>query len=90
MKATNICALEPERTVRLLMEKGFTKNYDYALERLKDIPYGKWRDYDPEDTLRFYGLRLHEAGVIKNTPQRIIAQGAEFRFLNELKKELKA
>ena len=29
---------------------------------MKEIPYGKWRDYDPEDTLRFYALRLHEAG----------------------------
>ena len=33
--------------------------------------------------------RLHEAGMIKSTPQKIIAQGTDWRFLNELKKELK-
>jgi NitT/TauT family transport system substrate-binding protein len=27
--------------------------------------------------------------MIKNTPQKIIAQGTDWRFLNELKKELK-
>jgi hypothetical protein len=32
---------------------------------------------------------LREAGMIKSTPQRLIAQGTDWRFLNELKKELK-
>jgi NitT/TauT family transport system substrate-binding protein len=49
----------------------------------------RWRDYDPEDTVRFYALRLHEAGMLKSTPQKIIAQGTDWRFLNELKQELK-
>jgi NitT/TauT family transport system substrate-binding protein len=89
LKATDVCALEPERTARFLVDKDYTKNYDYALGTLKNIPYGKWRDYDPEDTLRFYSLRLHEAGMIKNSPQKIIAQGTDWRFLRELKKELK-
>ena len=57
---------------------------------MKEIPYGTWREYDPEDTVRFYSLRLHEAGMIKSSPQKIIAQGTDWRFLNELKKELKA
>ena len=35
-------------------------------------------------------LRLHEAGMIKSSPQKIIAQGTDWRFLRELKKELKA
>jgi hypothetical protein len=34
-------------------------------------------------------LRLREAGMIKSTPQRLIAEGTDWRFLNELKKELK-
>jgi hypothetical protein len=45
---------------------------------------------DPEDTLRFYALRLHEAGMISSTPNQIIADGTDWRFLNELKRELKA
>jgi len=40
----------------------------------------------PEDTMRFYSLRLHEKGVIKSSPQKILAQGTDWRFLNELKK----
>jgi NitT/TauT family transport system substrate-binding protein len=56
------------------------------VQALKELPYSKWRDYDAEDTVRFYALRLHEAGFIKSTPQKIIAQAANWRFLNELKK----
>jgi NitT/TauT family transport system substrate-binding protein len=89
LKAANICALEPERAARSLVEGGFTKRYDYALQTMKDLPYDRWRDYDPEDTVRFYALRLQEAGMIKSTPQKIIAQGTDWRFFNELKKELK-
>ncbi len=38
----------------------------------------------------FLRLRLHEVGMIKSSPQKLIAQGTDWRFLNELKKELKA
>jgi NitT/TauT family transport system substrate-binding protein len=89
LKATDICALEPDRAARSVVDKGYAQSYDYALQTMKDVPYGRWREYDPEDTVRFYALRLHEAGMIKNTPQKIIAQGTDWRFLNELKKELK-
>ncbi len=54
------------------------------------MPYRKWREYNPEDSVRFFGLRLHEVGMVKSTPQRLIAQGTDWRFLNELKRELKA
>jgi len=89
LKATQICALEPGRAAQLLVDRRFTPRYDYALQTMNEIPYGKWRDYDPEDTIRFYSLRLHEAGLIKSSPQKVLAQGTDWRFLNELKKELK-
>ena len=89
LKADQVCALEPERAARVLVDKGFTPSYDYALQTMKDVPYGKWREWDPEDTMRFYALRLHEAGMIKSALQTLIAQGTDCRFLNELKKELK-
>jgi NitT/TauT family transport system substrate-binding protein len=89
LKATDICALEPERTAGLLVDKGYTKNYSYALQAMQELPYAKWREYEPEDTVRFYALRLQEAGMIKSTPQKIIGQGTDWRFLNELKRELK-
>ncbi len=89
LKATDVCALEPVRAARTMVDQGFTPNYDYAAEAMRQIPYNKWRTYDPEDTVRFYSLRLHEAGMIKSSPQKIIAQGTDWRFLKELKKELK-
>ena len=89
LKSADMCAVEPERTARFLVDKGYTKNYEYALGTLKEIPYGKWREYDPEDTLRFYALRMHEAAMIKTSPQKILAQGTDWRFLRDLKKELK-
>jgi NitT/TauT family transport system substrate-binding protein len=89
LKAADICALEPERAARDLVDGGFTPRYDYALQTMKDVPYNKWRVYDPEDSVRFYALRLREAGMIKSAPRRLIAEGTDWRFLNELKKELK-
>jgi NitT/TauT family transport system substrate-binding protein len=89
LKAANICTLDPEQAARIIVDKGYAKRYDYALQVMKDIPYGQWREYSAEDTLRFYALRLHEVGMIKSSPQKLLAQGTDWRFLNELKQELK-
>jgi NitT/TauT family transport system substrate-binding protein len=89
-KASHLCTVEPERAARFMVDKGLVRRYDHTLRTIKELPYDKWRDYDPEDTMRFYALRLHEAGMIKSSPQKIIAQGTDWRFLRELKKELKA
>jgi NitT/TauT family transport system substrate-binding protein len=89
LKATDLCATDPARAARRLVDGGFTLRYDYALQTLNENPYDKWREYDAEDTIRFYALRLREAGFIKSTPQKIIAENTDWRFLNELKRELK-
>jgi len=57
---------------------------------LSSLPYNRWHEGNPEDSLRFHALRLHEVGMIKSNPQKIIAQGTDWRFLNDLRKELKA
>jgi len=90
LKATDLCASDPAHIARLLIDGGFTPRYEYALQALRDIPYDRWREYDPEDTVRFYALRLRDVGFIKSTPQKIIAENTDWRFLNELKRELKA
>jgi len=92
LKAVDVCARDPERAARFLVDKGYSNQYDYALQAMKEMSmgYGKWRNYDPEDTVRFYALRMNEGGMIKSSPQKIIAQGTDWRFLRELKKELKA
>jgi len=90
LKAADICAQEPEMVARYLADKGYEPRYEIGLEVLKSLPYTRWRDTHPEDTLRFHALRLHEFGMIKSTPQQLIAQGTDWRFLNELMRELKA
>jgi NitT/TauT family transport system substrate-binding protein len=90
LKATDLCATEPARVARRLVDGGFTARYDYALQSLSELAYEKWREYDAEDTFRYYALRLHEMGFVKSSPQKVIADGTDWRFLNELKRELKA
>jgi NitT/TauT family transport system substrate-binding protein len=90
LKAADLCVSEPALIARRIVDRGFTENYEFTLQTLRAIPYDKWREYDPEDTVRFYALRLHEAGMIRSDPNTIIAMGTNWRFLNELKRELKA
>jgi NitT/TauT family transport system substrate-binding protein len=61
IKATDLCVSAPRRVAQQMVDGGFTAQYDYALQMLKELPYGKWREFEPEDTVRFYSLRLREA-----------------------------
>jgi NitT/TauT family transport system substrate-binding protein len=88
-KAVDRCAREPDLCARFFVDKGYRNDYDFTLQALQEIPYDTWRQYDPEDAIRFYALRLHEVGMIKSSPQKLLAEGTDWRFLNELKKELK-
>jgi NitT/TauT family transport system substrate-binding protein len=89
LKAADFCAAEPASAAQQLVAAGFTERYDYALQTIAELPYA-WREFDPEDSLRFFALRLHEVGMIKSSPNAIIAEGTDWRFLNELRRELKA
>jgi NitT/TauT family transport system substrate-binding protein len=90
LKAADICATEPERTAQRLVDLEFTERYDYALQTLSELPYASWREFDPEDAMRFYALRLYEVGMVKSSPTQILAEGTDWRFVDELKRELKA
>ena len=90
LKAADLCASAPEQAARTLVEGGFTDRYEYALETLNENPYGGWRDYGAEDSVRFYALRLHDLGFVKSSPQKVLAEGTDFRFFDQLKRELKA
>ena len=89
LKAADLCVSDPQMVARQMVDREFMPSYDYALQTLKDIRYDRWRDFDPEDSLRFYTLRMQELGMIKSTPQQIIADGTDWRFLEELKREIK-
>jgi NitT/TauT family transport system substrate-binding protein len=73
-----------------MVDRGVADKYEYVLQSVKEIGYAKWREYESEDTMRFWALRLREAGIIKSNPKKLIAEGADWRFINELKREMKA
>jgi len=89
LKATDLCVSELKHVAQLMVDQGYATRSDYVLQMLNELPYAVWRDYDPEDTIRFYAPRMHELGMIKSLPQTLIAEHTDWRFLNEPKRELK-
>jgi NitT/TauT family transport system substrate-binding protein len=87
MRATDICAAKPDWVAQRLVDRGFTSRYNYARQGLDDVSYRAWRDYDAEDAVRFWALREREIGMIKSSPDKIVATGTDFRFLKEVRKE---
>jgi NitT/TauT family transport system substrate-binding protein len=90
LKGSELCAADPERGARAFLAQGFNFDPEHARQALRELPFGKWRDYNPEETLRFYALRLREAEMIKSSPQKIIAGGSDWRIVDRLRKELKS
>ena len=68
LKAADVCAAEPEKVARFLAAKLYEPRYPIGLEVMKRAQYSRWREANPEDTLRFHALRLHEVGMIKTAP----------------------
>jgi NitT/TauT family transport system substrate-binding protein len=89
-KAAEFCKADPENAARRVVDGGFTQKYDYTLQTIRELPYELWHEYDSEDSMRFYALRLHEAGMLRSSPNALLAEGTDWRFVNELKRELKA
>jgi NitT/TauT family transport system substrate-binding protein len=77
------------KSARFALSRGLAQSYDAALEAFKELGYRQWRSYNPEETVRFWALRLREVEFITGSPQKLIARGTDWRFLNELKRELK-
>jgi NitT/TauT family transport system substrate-binding protein len=90
LKGADVVAREPDRSARHMVDRGFTSNFEYTCDILREIPYNVWRDFDHTDSMRFYALRLREAGLIKSTPKEILERTTDFRFLRELREELQS
>ena len=88
LRATDLCVSEPALVAQRMVNGGFTARQDYAVQTLAEVPYNRWRDYDPEDTIRFYALRLREAGMLKSSPTKLVADGSDWRSLKEVRREL--
>jgi NitT/TauT family transport system substrate-binding protein len=90
LKTADFCATDPAGAAQRLVDGQFTDKYEFSKQALSEIPYTAWRDYDVEDTFRFYALQLREAGIIKSNPNDLIAAGADWGLFEELKRELKS
>lgn len=90
LKAAEICVNEPERAAKIVVKAGVSDKYEYVLQAVREIGYRNWRLYDSADTIRFWALRLREAGLVKVSPRKVIEEHCDWRYVNELKRELKA
>jgi NitT/TauT family transport system substrate-binding protein len=68
---------------------GMFKDESIVTETMAMCMYN-WRDVEPEETLRFFGLRLADAKLIKSTPQQLIAAGTDLAYMRQLRTELKS
>ena len=89
VKSIDLCASDPERVARLAVERGFASRYEYAIQALTQVRYDAWREFDNKDSMLFYGLRMQETGLLNADFQKLIAAGTDWRFIEELKRELK-
>jgi NitT/TauT family transport system substrate-binding protein len=89
LKATDLCANEPEKAARSLVDDGFVPDYDHAVGMLQHMRYDTWRTIDTEHSLRFYAEQMQKLGKLKTDPQTIVANGSDLRFLDQLRRELK-
>jgi NitT/TauT family transport system substrate-binding protein len=90
LKGADLCAQDPARAARDIVDKGFAPNYEHALATLRGFAYNRWRTDNPDSTLRFHALRLRDIGMIKTNPNTLITRAGDWRLLRDLQKELKA
>jgi NitT/TauT family transport system substrate-binding protein len=90
LRANDLVSQDPEMAAQLLVDRKLRKadDQEFMAQALREIPYDKWRDYSPEDTIRFWALRLNELGIIKHSPQDFISKNTDWRHVSSLKKEM--
>jgi NitT/TauT family transport system substrate-binding protein len=92
LRAADVVAKDKARAAHEYVARGFyatasPTDEQITNEVIRDLSYD-WRELDPEETLRFFALRLADAKLIRSTPQQIIAQRSDFAYMRELKSEL--
>ena len=92
LRATDAAKKDLRAAAKLTAEKQTYKATPAVTEQvlydtIKDESFD-WREYDPDDTVRFFALRLADAKLVTKTPQRILTDGADFAYFRQLRKEL--
>ena len=96
LKANDLVSQDPAMAAQMLVDRKLnavatsTKGGEQEIfaQVFREIPYDKWRHYSPEDTIRYYALRLREFGAIKHSPKEIISKNTDWSHLSSLKNEL--
>lgn len=92
LRAIDFGAADVSRATRAAIDQKIFPpriTYEALYDTLKDMPYA-WRDYSPEDTLRFFALRLADGKLIKKTPEQIVTDGTDLAYFKQLRNELKS
>jgi NitT/TauT family transport system substrate-binding protein len=94
LRATDAAKKDLRGAAKATADKGTYKSTPAVTEQIiydiiKDESFD-WRQYDPDDTVRFFALRLADAKLVKKTPQQILTDGADFAYFRQLRKELPA
>jgi NitT/TauT family transport system substrate-binding protein len=89
VKGMEICAAAPLRAARAAVSHNHQANLDDVVQMLKELGHGSWREFSAEDTARFFALRLRDIGMLKGNPQKLLALGRDWRFIDQLRKEMK-
>ena len=90
LRANDLVSQDPEMAAQLLVDRKLRKadDQEFMAQAFREIPYDKWRHYSPEDTIRFWALRLKEIGIIKYSPQEYISKNTDWSHIASLKKEM--
>ena len=86
LKATDRAAKDHARAAHDSVASGYPKEESLVLAAMNMCKYN-WRDVEPEETVRFFALRLADAKVIKSTPQQLIAGGTDFAWMRQLRSQ---
>jgi NitT/TauT family transport system substrate-binding protein len=94
LRAADVVAKDKKAAVQVAIDKGIYKankalTPEILFETIEMLSYD-WREVDPEETLRFFALRLRDVKLLKRSPQQILDEGADFAYFRQMRKELKA
>ena len=90
LRANDLVSQDPAMAAQMLVDRKLRKadDQEFMAQAFREIPYDKWRHYSPEDTIRFWALRLNELGITKHSPQEIISKNTDWSHLVSLKNEM--
>jgi NitT/TauT family transport system substrate-binding protein len=90
LRANDLVSQDPAMAAQLLVDRKLRKANDqeFMVQALSGIPYDKWRHYSPEDSIRFWALRLKELRLIKYSPQEYINKNTDWSHIASLKDEM--